>query len=146
MSRHRLLSLALACLMLGFLWDVSFGAPTLANSNAMSGVGRASRVVVGAATPQQLAPAACGASRLTNLAAVALVGTTPYTLPGSTQTLVLGRNVQSTITGGGGADCIVGGGGLDTLIGGAGSDACLGPAGTTFDTTGSDRCEVTGTH
>ncbi len=115
------------------------------NSNAMSGVRRASRAVVGAATAQQLAPSACGASRIAGLGAVVLVNTTPYTLSGSTSTLLLGRSVKSTITGGGGGDCVVGGGGLDTLAGGAGSDRCLGPAGTTFVTSGITRCEGTGT-
>lgn len=122
------------------------GETAHANSIGVTGVRSAATRVVGPATAQQLAPAACGAARIAALGAIARVNSTSYTVSGSTNTLVLGRNIQSTITGGGGGDCIVGGGGLDTIAGGAGSDACLGPAGTTFITAGSNKCEVTGTH
>jgi Ca2+-binding RTX toxin-like protein len=116
-----------------------------ATSNTMSGIGRAAVGVPGAATPQQLAPAACGGS-IAGLAAVVLVPSHPYVLAGSTNTLLLGRGTTTTVTGGGGADCVVGGGGLDTLAGGPGADVCLGPVGTTFTTVGANACETTGSH
>lgn len=124
----------------------STGETAHANSIGVTGVRSAATRIVGPATAQQLAPAACGAARIAGLSAVARVNSSSYTVSGSTNTLVLGRSTQSTITGGSGADCIVGGGGLDTIAGGGGSDACLGPSGTVFVTTGTNKCEATGPH
>jgi Ca2+-binding RTX toxin-like protein len=88
--------------------------PAQANSNTMSGIGRAGVITVGAATAETLKPPICASLTLTS------IRTGSGVVFGSTGAdLVLGSAAADAIFALAGNDCVLGGTGGDFISGGA---------------------------